>query len=375
MTRIFRDPGARAGEPLPEGLEDIARRFVGRRPERIERLGRGLINDTFRIGNERDWFVLQRINTRVFPAPERIMDNLLRLQGALLQSGETAVRLPRLLSAADGLFWVRDDARGYWRLLEMIEGSRTLTRLEHPGQAREIGRVLGQLHRFTATLTPADFHLTLPDLHVTPGYLDALHQAERDAIPRRRRDAEVTAALDTIERRAQLAYEIESARHGGRLPDRVVHGDPKLDNILFDQTGERALCLIDLDTIQPGLRLHDIADCLRSCCNRGGKTGYAGAVRFDLTSCRAIIHSYAQHSHGILDATEIGLLHQAIRLIPFELALRFLADHLRGDRYFRISTPGENLCKAQVQLALLVDIERKTEAIEQIIAEAFAGQR
>jgi Ser/Thr protein kinase RdoA (MazF antagonist) len=255
-------------------------------------------------------------------------------------------------------------------MLELIEGSRTLPRLDHRTQAREVGRVLGDFHRFTAGLEPADFAVTLPNFHVTPVYLDALRQAEAEAGPDRR-GPETAEALAVVDRHEALVHRIEDARRQGRIAERVVHGDPKLDNILFDQSGERALCLIDLDTIQPGLVHHDIGDCLRSCCNRSGKAADADDVRFDLESCRAILDAYARCTRGVLGRTEVGLLYQAIRLIPFELALRFLTDHLRGDRYFRVSAPGENLRKARVQLALLADIERKAEAIEQIIARAF----
>jgi Ser/Thr protein kinase RdoA (MazF antagonist) len=365
-------PSGAAAGLLDTRLSEVARRFVGRQPDRIERLGRGLINDTFRVRSDHGCFVLQRINTDVFPAPERIMDNLLQLQGALEQRSDTPVRLPHVLLADDGRPWARDEHGNFWRMLELIEGSRTLARLDNAGQGREIGRILGGFHYFSATLDPAAFAVTLPDFHVTPVYLDALRRAETNAEPRRR-DADVAAALATIDHHAELAYGIEHARQQGQIAERVVHGDPKLDNILFDLAGERALCLIDLDTIQPGLPHHDIGDCLRSCCNRGGKTGDAGDVCFDLDSCRAILNAYAQHARGVLDEIEIGLLYQAIRLIPFELALRFLADHLRGDRYFRVSAPGENLRKARVQLALLADIERKAEAIERIIADAFSG--
>ncbi len=351
-------------------LGEIARRFCARPPQRIERLGRGLINDTFRVATQRGCFVLQRINDQVFPAPERIMDNLLRLQAALEQGIGTAVRLPHVLLADDGRPWVQDEQGHFWRMLELIEGSCTLTRLEHPRQASEIGRVLGDFHGFTATLDPAEFAVTLPDFHVTPIYLNALRQAEIDAVPGRG-GPEVEAALATIEQHRALAHGIEDARRTGRIAERVVHGDPKLDNILFDRAGARALCLIDLDTIQPGLPHHDIGDCLRSCCNRNGKTGHADHIRFDLDSCRGILVAYAEHSRGVLAPPEIDLIHQAIRLIPFELALRFLADHLRGDRYFRVSRPGENLHKARVQLALVADIERKADAIAQIIHDAF----
>jgi Ser/Thr protein kinase RdoA (MazF antagonist) len=151
---------------------------------------------------------------------------------------------------------------------------------------------------------------------------------------------------------------------------RVIHGDPKVDNLLFDAAGERALCLIDLDTVQPGLLHHDIGDCLRSCCNRGGEAG-ATTARFDLALCEALLAGYAAATAGLLGAAEIDLIAPAIRLIPLELGIRFLTDHLQGDRYFRVRHRGENLTKAHRQLALVADIERQAAAIEAAVQHAF----
>ena len=157
---------------------------------------------------------------------------------------------------------------------------------------------------------------------------------------------------------------------------RVIHGDPKLDNLLFDQANDRALCLIDLDTVQPGLLHHDIGDCLRSCCNRAGEaTDASTPVQFDLDVCSGILAAYGAETHGLLSTPEVDLIYPCIRLIPFELGLRFLTDHLRGDRYFRVMAPGDNLRKALVQFALVADIERKAKSIETIIARSFQRER
>lgn len=159
----------------------------------------------------------------------------------------------------------------------------------------------------------------------------------------------------------------------GLIPERVVHGDPKLDNLLFDAEGRRALAMIDLDTVQPGLTLHDIGDCLRSCCNRRGEFTSESHVAFDLDVCRPLLRAYADQTRELLVPAELALLFDAIRLIPFELGLRFLTDHLQGNRWFRVSAPGQNLAKARVQFALVTDIERKEGEIRAIIAACFGG--
>ena len=165
---------------------------------------------------------------------------------------------------------------------------------------------------------------------------------------------------------------LEDARAQGLIDERVIHGDPKLDNILFDASGRRALALIDLDTVQPGLIQQDLGDCLRSCCNRSGESPQdQGRPDFDLGLCAAILDAYGEETRGLLGPGDIEVLYDSIRLLPFELALRFLTDHLEGDRYFRVTHPGQNLEKARTQLDLVADIESKEPAIREIIANAF----
>lgn len=348
-------------------LLDIAGRFLGDAavPLAVTPLGDGLINDSYRVQTPAGAFVLQRINGTVFPAPERIMTNLSALASAAAARPELGVRLPAVATAA-GHSYVRDVDGGLWRLMECIEPSRTLRALENGAQAREAGRVLGRFHRLGATLDLAALAVTLPGFHHTPGYLAALEttvakvpldDASRDALAR-------------IDARRDLVNVLDDALARGDTRQRLIHGDPKVDNLLFDPTGERALGLIDLDTVQPGLLHHDIGDCLRSCCNRGGEAG-ATSARFDVALCEALLTGYAHTTAGLLSDAEIDLIAPSILLIPLELGIRFLTDHLEGDRYFRVRHRGENLTKARRQLALVADIERQADAVEAAVRRAF----
>jgi Ser/Thr protein kinase RdoA (MazF antagonist) len=312
--------------------------------------------------------VLQRINGAVFPAPARIMDNLAALQAVAAAHPALGVRLPALAAADDDLPYTRDGDGEYWRLMECIEPSRTLKRLDTALQAAEVGRVLGRFHRLGALLEPDALAVTLPGFHHTPGYLASLDSALGET----RLDADAAATVAGIDARRALVGVLDDALAHGLTRRRVIHGDPKVDNLLFDADGERALCLIDLDTVQPGLVHHDIGDCLRSCCNRGGEAG-ASSVHFDLALCEALLRGYADAAGRLLNAAELDLLAPAIRLIPLELAIRFLTDHLQGDRYFRVRQRGENLTKARRQLALVADIERQAAAIDAAVRSAFAA--
>ncbi len=348
---------------------DIARRFLGHgaTPLAVAPLGDGLINDSYRVQAATGAYVLQRINTAVLPAPEQIMANLSALAKAAAAHPALGVRLPALATAG-GRGCVRDDDGNCWRLMECIEPSRTLPALAHTTQAAEVGRVLGRFHRLGATLEPAALAVTLPGFHHTAGYLAALESAAV-ATPL---DADSREVFSHIQARRDLVAVLDDASARGIIRQRVIHGDPKLDNLLFDPAGERALCLIDLDTVQPGLLHHDIGDCLRSCCNRGGEAG-AASVRFDLDLGEALLMRYAQTTAGLFSAAEVDLIAAAIRLIPLELGIRFLTDHLQGDRYFRVRHRGENLTKARRQLALVADIERQDDAITAAVRRAFDG--
>lgn len=417
--------------PLPIATE-IARHF-GLEAEDLEvtPLGRGLINDSFLVRTATGRWVLQRLNGRVFPDPEGIMANLARISAHLDRQPGLDLAWPTLRRVASGATWTRDTAGDLWRMMDYLPG-QPLARIVSPGQAAEVGRLLGQFHRAVADLDLAHLRVTLPGFHVTPAYLrqfdrvlaamgaagvpfptqgtvvtaDTLipvgkdgHAAEAGStrpagsITGSRRSVglshsagsvarvptaeglpstpDLEEALDFLAHRRDGLGELEDARRMGLIPERVVHGDPKLDNLLFDVTGERALALIDLDTVQPGLTLHDIADCLRSCCNRQGEAAQPAAIGFDLGVCRPLLSAYATVTRGLLTRTEVMLLYPAIRLLPLELGLRFLTDHLQGDRWFRVTAPGQNLARARVQFALVDSIERQEASIREAIAACF----
>jgi Ser/Thr protein kinase RdoA (MazF antagonist) len=328
-------------------------------------LGQGLINRTYAVQAEAGDFVLQRINTSVFSHPDLIMANLARLQQAVARAGERlAPRLPKFFPTVSGDLLFRDAEGGAWRLLERIAAANPLTEIRECSQAAEIGRVLGVFHQFGAGLPVTDFHTTLPSSRNRPGYLAALEQELQHFGPM---ETELGALVDQVRIRARALTALQEARTAGRLHDTLVHGDPKRDNILFDAQGQRALCLIDFDTVQPGLIVRDLGDCLRSCCNRVGESGRSQQVRFDLPLAEVLLSGYVKAAPGVLEPGEFDVLFEAIRQIPLELGTRFLLDHLRGDTYFRVQYRGQNLHKARVQLALVADIERQETGLRALI--------
>ncbi|MDF9391343.1 MULTISPECIES: phosphotransferase enzyme family protein [Methylococcus] len=349
--------------------ESVAARFLPANEGcRLEPLGEGLINQTWLVSPAASpRFVLQRLNARVFAHPGRIAANLRRIQQRVRQ-GHTglAEHWPDLIAPREGGDAFVDAEGGHWRALRYIEGSRVLERLATERQALEVGRVLGAFHAALGEIDYTELEDTLPDFHIAPAYLAQLDAVRRSAEPG---NPAVRQFLDFVDARRDFVPVLERAKAAGRLRPRVIHGDPKLANILFDRQGERALALIDLDTVKPGLVHYDIGDCLRSCCNRSGESPQLpGATRFDLALCEAILKGYLQAAGDMLTAEDREHFYDAIRLIPLELGIRFLADHLAGDVYFRTESRGQNLHRARVQFKLVECIEADEAAIRRIVA-------
>jgi Ser/Thr protein kinase RdoA (MazF antagonist) len=338
---------------------------------RVEPHGQGLINDTYIVsagGGRR--LILQRLNPRAFPQPERVQANLRALLAHLAgrAPADGGPVLPGSPRTADGADHYTDPEGGFWRALDFIDHTRTLARLENATQARAVGFALGRFHALAHDLPPERLLVTREGFHQTPLYHERFRAAA--AAFREKPDAELRFCLDFAHARGDIVDTLEAARRSGRIPVRVIHGDPKLDNLLFDEAGERVVALIDLDTAQPGLVHYDLGDCLRSACNPAGESPKdARAARFDLDWCRAILEGYLGETRGFLTAEELRLLPAAARLIPFELGLRFLTDHLNGDRYFKVAYRGHNRLRAATQFRLTESVEGHLDRIAALVGE------
>lgn len=364
---------------IPQRL--IADAFdLGGRVLDVQPLGHGLINDTYLVTTDAPSggrVVLQRINRRAFPQPELIMQNLRAVTEHVRARGPTqsaALRLPGIFLARDGRDFALDQEGGFWRVLGYFENSKTLGTVANARQAEEIGAALGRFHVLVSDLDPKRMHATRTDLHRTPLYFSRFVEAAARAADNAT-DADLDRCLAFAEARRAMVSVLEAARQGGELAPRVIHGDPKLDNFLFDSQSNRVVGLIDFDTVQPGLVHYDVGDCLRSCANPAGESPTnLDDVRFDLDICRAILAHYLAETGGFLTPRDYFYLYDAIRLIPFELGLRFLTDHLEGDTYFKIAWRGQNLHRATAQFRLTADIENSERPIKALIQELTRAQ-
>ncbi len=356
----------------------------------VEPLGNGNINATYLVrtsGGRR--YVMQRLNTAVFTQPELVMANLEQLsrhcsarlactsqQGDARPPWQLPTPVPLRESAAHATLLRQDDG-GAWRLLTFVEGAHSLERLEHPDQAREVGRALGRFHALIHDLPPERLADTLEGFHITPGYYDQYQQllAGGDAaVAKRLNDPQAQWCCRFIAERQTLVPVLEQARHQGRLQVRPIHGDPKVNNVMLCSSTGCCVAMVDLDTVKPGLVHYDIGDALRSGCNPAGEECTdLEAVRFDLDLARAMLGGYLQEAHHWLTAADLDHLYDATLLLPFELGLRFFTDHLAGNVYFQVSHQGHNLARALVQFRLAQSIEVQEHQIRTLIAELLDG--
>jgi Ser/Thr protein kinase RdoA (MazF antagonist) len=360
----------------PDRLIAIADRFAHDGPiTDVIPFGSGNINDTFLVtlagGNAR--FVLQRINTQVFRHPALVMQNMRRFtehvhQRLRLDPPDRRWETPRVILTDTGDDHLCDGENNYWRAISFIEGSESFDTIHDPDHAQEIGYALGMFHNLTSDLEPAQFADTLPGFHITPQYLAQYQQVLQQWTPAR--SAEVDYGLAFVADRAAFCTVLETAKAQGKLPLRLMHGDPKVNNVMFDRATQKAVGVVDLDTVKPGLVHYDIGDCLRSGCNPiGEETRDWQSVYFDPDLCEGLLRGYLAVAQGFLTAPDYDYLFEATRLLALELGLRFLTDYLAGNVYFKVKYPEHNLTRALVQFQLTASIEAQETTIRRIIQD------
>ena len=361
---------------IPLDLLAVAESFLlPGKVSRIAPLGNGNVNDTYLLevqsgGATAGHFVLQKLNTRVFPQPELVMQNLEALNAHAEHHPLIGKRweVPRLIANRHtGRPWLWAEGQ-FWRLQSFIEDAVTVETITNQEQARQVGRGLGLFHFLISGLSAERLADTLPGFHVTPTYLAAYDQAMLSN-PLGQDDSERWCAA-FVEQRRELAPILEDAKAAGLLRLRPIHGDPKINNVMLcSQTGN-AVSMVDLDTVKPGLVHYDIGDCLRSACNQAGEEANGNdCINFDLDLCESILEGYLGEARTFLSETDLDHIYVSARLMSFELGLRFLNDHLAGNVYFRTTDPNHNLNRALVQFRLTESIEAQEEKIQHIVAK------
>ncbi len=340
----------------------------------IKRLNAGLINTTFLISSSKGSFILQKINTGVFKDVDKVMSNIFSVTGFMrkiaVNRGENpdTATLDFIVTAEKGRSYYRTENGECWRLYKFIDDSYTVNESDNMAIYRSAGAVFGKFLVLLDSFNASGLYETIPDFHNTPKRLEAFEKAlKADAFDRAKTCREETDFI--LERRAD-AYLITDLISCGRIPLRVTHNDTKINNVLFKKGTEKGLCAIDLDTVMPGSALYDFGDCVRSGANKVWEDSKdLSAVALDAGIFKAIAEGYLSETAPFLTEAEIEYLPESVKIMTYELSLRFLTDYLMGDVYFPHDYPEHNLDRAKNQLALVKDTEKKLPEMKKIISD------
>ncbi len=337
-----------------------------------EPYGSGHINDTYRVVFDRSGlpvcYIFQRINQRIFKNPVALMENIQRVTGHLRMKLDGVPDAHRkaltLIPSQAGQSWHRDAAGNYWRVYDFIERAKTYDAVESPAQAYEAAKTFGWFQQLLTDLPAPRLHDTIPDFHHTP---------------KRFAEFECALAADTANRAKLADAEIEFAlRHqpvtgallAAGLPERITHNDTKFNNVMLDDATGAGVCVIDLDTVMPGLALYDFGDMVRTTTSPVPEDERDLAkVTMQLPMFAALVRGYWSAAGGFLTPAERRLLPEAGKVITLEIGLRFLADYLAGDTYFKVHRPGHNLDRCRTQFRLVESIEQQAEQMQRLVEQ------
>jgi len=345
---------------------------------RVEVHEEGLIHDTFVVCTELhgnlERFILQRINQDVFTNPEALMENVARvvshLQMRAIQSGRDPQReVVSLIRTNAGKTW-HESTDQAWRMVRYVEGTEIISRAPSIEQASEIGKAFGTFLDDLSDFPLGSLQTILPGYRDTGGYLASLwHVVKQDPF---RRTVDAREEILFIESRVDDALQVQSLMQSGQIPLRVIHGDTKLSNVLLDAETGIGVCVIDLDTVMPGLLLHDIGDCIREAL-AGDLQHQDSLIAHDRRIFEAIIAGFLSQLSTPPVALEIANIVAAVKSITLELGSRFLTDYLSGDTYFKTAHSDENLHRARQQIHLLRMIELSEVELQSIVQRCVSG--
>ena len=344
-------------------------------PVSAKAYGSGHIHETYLLPTQEHAspdYILQRINTNVFADVPRLMDNIVRVTEHLRRKiaanpgADPNREVLRVVPGSDGRHFHQDGEGNCWRCYVFIDHQRQSDRVESPGQALEAGKLFGRFIELLSDLPGPPLHETIPAFHNVEHHLDQFKKVLQ-ADPLLRRDG-AAKEIAFVQERAEEMKRILVLGREGRIPLRVTHNDTKFNNILFDAKG-RARCVIDLDTVMPGYVHYDFGDAVRSAANRSREDeADLGQVGLDMDVFRELSQGFMGALRGRLSGEETAHLAFSARLFAYMVGLRFLNDHLDGDRYFKIRRPGHNLQRARVHFQLLLDMERRGAEMEDIVS-------
>ncbi|MEY8234990.1 aminoglycoside phosphotransferase family protein [Lachnospiraceae bacterium 66-29] len=334
--------------------------------------GSGHINDTFLVEGPCD-YILQRMNKAIFTKPWEVMENIVGvtsfLKDKIKKSGGDELRETlTVIPAEDGQSWYRDESGEFWRMYYRIRDAVSYDQVETEQDFYESAAAFGNFQQLLADYPAETLHETIPGFHDTEARYRTFCQAVKEDICGRAKEA--AQEIEFFREREETASVLGKLLSEGRLPLRVTHNDTKLNNVMLDQKTGKGICVIDLDTVMPGLAVHDFGDSIRF----GASTGAEDEPDLSKVSCD--LHLFQLYTQGFLSGCqgsltelELAMLPMGAKMMTYECGMRFLTDYLQGDVYFKTHRKGHNLDRCRTQMKLVADMEAKWQQMEQIVKQ------
>ncbi len=358
---------------VPKSLPTHIAEVFGLAPMSARQYGDGHINDTYLIETSGRPYILQRINDSVFTRPVDLMENVARVtrhvRGRLEAEGVDDIdrRVLTLVPTPEGADFHIDTYGQVWRVFDFIGGATSHEVITTPAQAYKAAQAFGHFQRLLADYEGPRLHETIPRFHDTvKRFADFAAVVEADPVGR---VADVREEVDWLLGQEELAGSMLRLAAEGVLPERITHNDTKLSNVLLDDVTGEAMCVVDLDTVMPGLSLYDFADLCRSGATTVAEDAPdASGLDVDVPMFKALAEGYLAGAGASLLPAERELLVLAGEVMTLEQAYRFLGDHLAGDTYYQIGRPGQNLDRARTQVALVKALQRYEGCLNTYVA-------
>lgn len=338
----------------------------------------GHINDTYVVEYLLDdgavaKYLLQRINTNVFKKPVELMENVMgvtaHLRNKIIAVGGDPMRETlTVYPAKDGKNYVMSDDGGCWRLYNFVDDTYSINELTNPEDFRNAALTFGNFQKLLADYPIETLHDTIPNFHNTPSRFNDFKTAVENNFSGRKE--ECLSEIEFVLAREKDCSVITDLLDSGVMPLKVTHNDTKLNNVLFDKKTNKGICVVDLDTVMPGSSLYDFGDSIRFGANTAAEDEKdLSKVSLSLEYFKAYVDGYLETAGDSLTKEEVDLLPFASKLLTFECGMRFLADFLNGDVYFKTEYPEHNLVRARTQFKLVADIEEKMAEMTAIVDE------
>lgn len=338
-----------------------------------DRYGNGHINDTFAVnGKDGKRYILHRVNHEVFTEPEKLMSNVEKVTQFLRekiqqQGGDPERETLNLVRTKEGKTFYRDRIGCYWRMYHFIEDTTALEQARNKEDFYQSAIAFGNFQSLLSDFDASRLYETIPDFHNTPIRFRTFQKAvEEDVCGRAacaRREIDFYMG-----HRKEMEYCAQKLAEGA-VPLRVTHNDTKLNNVLLDARTGKAVCVIDLDTVMPGLAAFDFGDSIRFGANTAVEDERdLSKVSLDLELFETYVKGYLEGCKGSLTEAEVEMLSYGALTMTLECGMRFLTDHLQGDVYFMIHRENHNLDRSRTQMALVEDMERKWDQMQSIVS-------